>query len=234
MVRWRRPGAQEMLQVFVLLNIASLILGWLWQPNVLRNEHWAYFFVAIFCAWRVSRGGWISRVILIMASCLFYVSTVLELARSWDLAIIALTLIYAAQIALVLSPLVYGRTRRAPIQVRAARWTQLMPRPPSWLLPWGLFLGVVLTLVYLGNMSAVAVPGCRPAASGACSVLAEGYPLRWLTVSHGNPVIDKDALVRDCAQWVLSCSSVLYLAWLWLGPGPAADPLSSPGVARPS
>jgi hypothetical protein len=94
-------------------------------------------------------------------------------------------------------------------------------RPPSWLLPWGLFLGVVLTLAYLGSMDMAAVPGCRPTAAEACVVLAEGYPLRWLTTPQGILVIDKYALVRDCAQWALACSSVLYLAWLRLRPGPA-------------
>jgi len=70
-------------------------------------------------------------------------------------------------------------------------------------------------------MDVVAVPGCRPAAAGACSVLAEGYPLRWLTAPESTPVIDKYALVKDCAQWALACSSVLYVAWLRLRPGPA-------------
>jgi hypothetical protein len=55
----------------------------------------------------------------------------------------------------------------------------------------------------------------------ACSVLAEGYPLRWLTAPQSTPVIDKYALVKDCAQWALACSSVLYVAWLRLRPGPA-------------
>jgi hypothetical protein len=220
MARWRRPGAGEMLQVFLLLNVVTFILGLLRQPALLRGDL-VFFLIVVFCAWRVSRGGRISRMILIIASGLSYVSAVLAVARSWDLLIVALTIIYAAQIALLVSPAVYGRTRRAPVQVRAEGWAQLVQRPPSWLLPWGLFLGVVLTLAYLGSMDMAAVPGCRPSAAEACIVLAEGYPLRWLTTPQGIPVIDKYALVRDCAQWTLACSSVLYLAWLRRRPGPA-------------
>ena len=97
----------------------------------------------------------------------------------------------------------------------------MVRRPPSWLVPCGLVLGVVVTLAYLASMGLVAVPGCRPAAAEACSVLGEGYPLRWLTAPQSTPVVDKYALVRDCAQWALASSSVLYLAWLRLRPGPA-------------
>lgn len=88
----------------------------------------------------------------------------------------------------------------------------------------GLFLGVLLTLAYLGKMGMVAVPGCRRTAAEACRVLAEGYPLRWLSAPQGTPVpvIDKSALVRDWAQWALAFSSVLHLAWLRLRPGTAS------------
>jgi len=100
---------------------------------------------------------------LIAASGWCYVSAVLAVARTWDLLIVALAIICAAQIALLVSPAVYGRTRRAPIQVRAGGWAELVRRPPSWLLPCGLVLGVVVTLAYLGSMGMVAVPGCRGA-----------------------------------------------------------------------
>jgi hypothetical protein len=80
----------------------------------------------------------------------------------------------------------------------------------------GLLAGVLLTLAYLGSMGFTAISGCRPAASGACSALAEGYPLRWLTAYRNEPVIFKGALLKDCAQWAVTSMSVLYLAWLWL------------------
>ena len=220
MARWRQPGAGEMLQVFLLLSVVTFVLSLLWRPAVPRHGV-ATLLIEVFCVWRVSRGGRISRMILIIASGLSYVSAVLAVARSWDLLIAALAVVYATQIALLVSPAVYGRTRRAPVQVRAEGWAQLLRRPPSWLVPYGLVLGVIVTLAYLGSMDVVAVPGCRPAAAEACGVLAEGYPLRWLTAPQRTPVIDKYALVRDCAQWALACSSVLYVAWLRLQPAAA-------------
>ena len=153
MARWRQPGAGELLQVFLLLSVVAFVLGLLWRPAPLR-EGVVSFLVVVFCVWRVSRGGRISRMILIIASGLSYASAVLAVARSWDLLVAALAIVSAAQIALLVSPAVYGRTRPAPIQLRAEGWAQLVRRPPSWLLPWGLFLGVVLTLAYLGSMAA--------------------------------------------------------------------------------
>jgi hypothetical protein len=207
-----------MLQVLVLLNIAAFfILGWLRKPAILPGNDWSYFLVAFFCIWRVSRGGRISRVFLITSGGLSYAAAVLSLARVWNPAIAALIIIYAAQAVLLVSPPVFGHTRPTPVQVRAAGWAQIVRRPPSWLLPCGLFLGVVVTVAYLANMHPVTLPGCTPPSSDACSVMGQGYPLRWLTGSpYGDSVIDKYALIRDGVQWALTCTSVLYLGWLWL------------------
>jgi hypothetical protein len=75
---------------------------------------------------------------------------------------------------------------------------------------------VLLALAGLGSRDGVAIAACRPAASDACRALAEGYPLRWLTAYQNEPVISKGALLKDCAQWALASTSVLYLAWLQL------------------
>jgi hypothetical protein len=173
-----------------------------------------------FLVWRVSRGGRISRMILIIGSGANYAATALAVARQWDVAVVVLAIISAAQVTLLFSPPVYGRTRRpGPVHVRARSWSQLLPpRPPAWLLPWGLLAGVLVTLACLGSMDFTTIAGCRPAASDACSALAEGYPLRWLTAIQGTPVISKEALLRDSVQWALGCTSLLYLAWLWLVP----------------
>jgi hypothetical protein len=100
----------------VLLSVIAFVLGLLWRPAV-RQESVVSFLVVVFCVRRVSRGGRISRMILIIASGLSYVSAVLAVARSWDLPIAALAIVCAAQIALLVSPAVYGRTRRVPVQV---------------------------------------------------------------------------------------------------------------------
>jgi hypothetical protein len=124
MARWRRPGAGEMLQVFLLLDVVAYIPGLSWRPALLRDDV-VSFLITVFLVWRVSRGGRISRIILVIISGVAYFSVVLAVARSWDPLIAALIIISAAQIALLVSPAVYGRTRRPPIQVRAEAG-------PSW------------------------------------------------------------------------------------------------------
>jgi hypothetical protein len=214
--RWRRPGADEILLVYLLLATIGFICRWLSHSYSSQNPLWS-FLIAAFLAWRVSRGGRVSRMILIIGSGASCAGAALAVARQWDLSVMALVIIGAAQVALLASPPVYGRTRRpVPVPARAPGWAQLVRRPPAWLLPWGLLAGAVLTLACLGSMDWVAIPGCRPAASGACSALAEGYPLRWLTAHQNEPVISKGALLKDCAQWALASTSALYLAWLWL------------------
>jgi hypothetical protein len=216
--RWRRPGADEILLVYLLLATIGFIWSWLSLTCSVGTENpLVTFLVTAFLTWRVSRGGGVSRMILIIVSGASCAVTAFAVARLWDLAIIALVIICAAQVALLVSPPVYGRTRRpVPIAVRAPGWAQLVRRPPVWLLPWGLLAGALLTLGCLGSMDFVAIAGCRPAASDACGALAEGYPLRWLTAYQNAPMISKGALLKDCAQWALASTSVLYLAWLRL------------------
>jgi hypothetical protein len=215
--RWRRPGADEILLVYLLL--VAIGLAWSWRSgSVAPHYPPASFLIAAFLTWRASRGGWLSRRLLIVGSGAFCVAAALAVARLPYLTVTALFIIGAAQVALLVSPPVHGRTRQpGPLQVRAPGWVRLIRRPPAWLLPWGLLAGVLVTLACLGHMDYVAVPGCRPAASDACTALSEGYPLRWLTAVEPNvPVISKEALLKDCVQWALVITSVMYLAWLGL------------------
>ena len=214
MTRWRRPGADEILLAYLLLSAAGFVWEWLSHALDVRDPL-QWLLVTAFLTWRVSRGGRISRMILIVVSGFSCAAAVLAVARLWDLSVLALAIIYAAQVALLTSAPVYGRTRRpAPVPARARSWAELLgPRPPWWLLPWGLLAGVLVTLACLGSMDFVAVAGCRPAASDACTALAEGYPLRWLTADQNDPLIFKGALLKDCVQWALLSMSVLYLAW---------------------
>jgi hypothetical protein len=213
---WRRPGVNEILLVLILLVTTGFILSWLLQSYCQRDYLQLSFLVTVFLTWRVSRGGRISRALLIIGSGMSLAASALAVARLWDVSIVALATISAAQIALLVSPPVYGRTRPTPIAVRAPGWTQLVRRPPTWLLACGLLAGVLVTLACLGNTEFISLPGCRPAASDACTALVEGYPLRWLTGYQNSPLIFKGALVKDCVQWALVSTSVLYLGWLWL------------------
>jgi len=220
---WRRPGAGEILLVYVLLAATGFIWDWL-SRSVSPHNPLPSILLTAFLAWRVSRGGRISRMILIVVSGFSCAAAVLAVAQVWDLSVLALVLIYAAQVALLTSPPVYGRTRRpAPVPARARGWAQLVRRPPWWLLPWGLLAGVLVTLACLGNMDWVAIAGCRPAASDACTALVEGYPLRWLTADQNVPLIAKGALLKDCVQWALLSMSVLYLAWRQMAPADVSE-----------
>jgi hypothetical protein len=214
--QWRRPGAGEILLVYLLLAATGFSWNWLSHTYSSPAPLWSFLIVA-FLAWRVSRGGRISRMILVIGSVASCATAVLAVARRWDLSVLALIIIGAAQVALLVSPPVYGRTRRpAPVPARAPGWAQLVRRPPAWLLSCGLLAGALVTLACLGNMDWVAIPGCRPAASDTCTALAEGYPLRWLTAHQNMPVIAKAALLKDFAQWALASTSLLYLGWLRL------------------
>jgi len=221
MTRWRRPGAGEVLLAYLLLDAVADIVNWLWHSLDSRDPL-QWWLITAFLTWRVSRGGRISRVLLLIGSALSCAAAVLAVARSWDLSILALVIIYAVEVELLLSPPVYGRTRPAPILARARSWPQLIGRPPWWLLPWGLLAGVMVTLACLGSMDWVAIPGCRPAASDTCTALAEGYPLRWLTAAQNMPEISKGALLRDSTQWAMAAALVLYL--FFRRPAPPPEP----------
>jgi hypothetical protein len=211
--RWRRPGAGEILLVYLLLTAIGRTWGWLSHTYGPRNPL-PSILIAAFLTWRVSRGGRFSRMILIGGSGASCAVAAFAVARLWDLSVITLVVIGAAEVALLASPPVYGRTRRpARVPVRARGWAWLARRPPAWLLPCGLLAGALVTLACLGSMDWVAIPGCRLTASDTCVALAEGYPLRWLTAHQNVPVISKGALLRDWAQWALASTSVLYLGW---------------------
>jgi hypothetical protein len=214
MARWRQPGASEILLVYVLFAVVGCIGGWLSHSSALRDSVWPVL-VTAFLAWRVSRGGRVSRTILLLISGASYASAALAVARLWDPGIAADAFIRAVQVLLLLTPPVYGRIRRpVSVEVRAPGWVSLVRRPPAWLVLSGLLAGVLVTAAFLASMVYVAVPGCRPATSDLCTALVEGYPLRWLTANQNTPLIFKGALLKDCVQWALVSTSVLYLAWL--------------------
>ena len=83
-----------------------------------------------------------------------------------------------------------------------------------------LLAGLVVTLLYLGNMDWATLPGCGPTGAAIaqlpnrCFGLTQGYPVRFLTTAHGIPRIDKRALIEDWAQWSLVSFSAFYLLWL--------------------
>jgi hypothetical protein len=108
MAQWRRPGAHEILLVFMLLAVIGSIWSWLSHTASPQNALLSIVITA-FLARRMSRGGRISRMILIIVSGVSYTVLALAVARLWDRAVMAAAIICAAQIALLVSPSVYGR-----------------------------------------------------------------------------------------------------------------------------
>jgi hypothetical protein len=159
--RWRRPGVDEMLLVFVLLAAIGSLCSWLsHRPD--QSDPLA-FLASVFLAWRVSCGGRIARMLLILYSGASYAAAALDVARSWNAAVVTLLIVAAAQVALLLSEPVYWHTRATPATVRMPGWTQLMRRPPIWLLlPWGLLAGVLRAVGpgrHVGSLPAWLEPG---------------------------------------------------------------------------
>jgi hypothetical protein len=214
--RWRRPGAREILLAYLVFAFIGSIVGWLSRLHDL--SYWLTpFLLTVFLAWRVSRGGYVARAILIVLATVSCATAVLAVARLWDAAVVAGVITSGVQVALLLSPPVYGRTRRpARVEARMPGWSWLLRRPPVWLLSCGLLAGGLVTMACLGHMDWVTVTACRPTTSDPCTALTEGYPLPWLTARQDMPEIVKRALLRDFTQWALASTSLLYLAWLWL------------------
>jgi hypothetical protein len=207
------------------------------RPVVLISVPW--LFLVPLLTWRVWRGGRISRVLLIVNAVAGYTGIALHLARLWRPLDVWLLADFAAQVALLVSPAVYQRTRSGA-QLRAGTVAPLAGKPRGWMLPGSLLAGLVITLLLLSHMGWTAIPGCGPASAspahlpGRCIGLAEGYPLRFL-FGHDVPYIDKLALIKDWAQWSLVSGSVLYgFQVLRLGrqdrPGPAQGLHNAPPV----
>jgi len=202
--------------VYFLLAVVVVILAAHSGNHKDASQQEQLLWVQAFLAWRVSRGGWLSRVLLICISFGSY----LACAFSPELVVnntTARMVIFALQVALLISTPVYGRTRR-PRRFITQDWSQLLlHRPAAWLLPVGLLAGVVVTLIALGHEDFVTVAGCRPAWSDACTAVAKGYPLEWLTAyqNRTDSVISTVALLSDYVHWALACTSLLYLWGLW-------------------
>jgi len=209
------------------------------RPAVLISIPWLFLVpVLTWCVWR---GGRISRVFLIVNGVAGYAGIALHLARLWRPLDLWLLADFAAQVALLVSPAVYQRTRPGTFYGRAATAAPLAGQPRGWMLPGSLLAGLVITLLFLSQMGWTAIPGCAPASTslarlpGRCIGLAEGYPLRFLFGHQNVPYIDKLALIKDWAQWSLVSGSVLYAFQLLRRgrqdrPEPAQHPHNPPPV----
>jgi hypothetical protein len=117
--------------------------------------------------------------------------------------------------------------------------------------------GLIITVLFLGNMDPQPVPGCggrgflspHAAPLARCETLAEGYPIHYLSavpslglisdnkVTAGNialfadPAISKGAAAEDAAIWTVLSFTACYLIWLpsqrRTQPGAAPQPVTA-------
>jgi len=225
---WRNsPG--QLLALYLILGVIALVVVAVFHPSPSIEAQPPWPLLALFLAWRVSRGGRVSRVVLILVSMYSFASAafigedrspaaapgVFADTRLWSLGVLALLAIYATQVALLVSPAVYQRTRRNASSDRvptvSMRWT-----PPLWMPLSALLAGLVATLLSLAQMGWAAIPGCGPTGATVaqlpdrCFGLAQGYPVRFLTAAQSTPLIDKAGLVEDWAHWSMVSFAVFY------------------------
>lgn len=215
---WRDPRRAGLLMAaYFLISLATgpvvYIRGGSGPPGLAGHVFGAV--VAGFLAWRVTRGGRVSRTLLIIAAECAFLVTATGIASRFGPVIFGLLAAYAAQVALLLSPAVYLRTR-APGWARPADWARL--RPPLAVILLGILFGLVLMLLGLSSMS-TPPPGCDYGDAGGlpevvCLTVSEGSPLHWLTAYHGAPVINWTAMARGWAQDAVISASALYGFWL--------------------
>ena len=229
MSRIWRSGPGQVLVLYLILDVIAVACAAVAHPALPQRAQPPWLPLAAFLAWRVSRGGRPSRVILIILGILSFAGDAFIGTRSWSLLVLLLLAIYAAQIALLVSPAVYQRTRRDPLTGWAAT-APVKSGPPLWMVLIALLAGLVVTLLYLGNMGWATIPGCGPAGAAItqlpsrCFGLTQGYPVRFLTAAQGTSEIDKRALIEDWAQWSLVSFSAFYVLWLsHRRPGPPCD-----------
>lgn len=69
------------MRVFVLLNVITVIVGWVGHLPVRQSAELPWLAVAVVGAWRVAHGGRVWRVFLILGSGWYYITAVLSVAR---------------------------------------------------------------------------------------------------------------------------------------------------------
>jgi hypothetical protein len=148
----------------------------------------------------VSVGGRISRVVLLGVVGSAYAATSLSLARTW--APWLMLPVYAAMIAILVSPAVYARTRRKGGRGLVTYQTAW---PSRWMLLAAPVAGLAVMPLFLGDVHFVATAGCN-------DCLVRGYPLGWLVQYRAVKIAP---FLRDWAQWSVVALSASYVVWLW-------------------
>ena len=219
---WRDPRrAGWLMWAYFLLSLVagSVIYLRVGPASSGQAGHGYNWIFSAFFAWRVTRGGRISRMLLILGAGLGCLATAFTVARHFGPATFGVLVIYVVQLALLMSPSVYQRTR-PPDWAEPPAATRVLP--PLTLLLLGVFAGLVVTLIGLAHGD---WPDCGTGATPVvqCGTLADGYPLPWVAVAHDAPSANWAAMAKDWVQWGAVSTSVLY--GLWLGSSARAQPL---------
>jgi hypothetical protein len=188
--------------------------------------------VSAFFAWRVTLGGRISRMLLVMSAEIGLLTTAFEIASRFGPVVFGVLIANAAQIALLLSLAVYQRTR-PPDWAGPVGWARV--RPPLALLLLRVLAGLVATLLGLAQFS-FSPPGCDYGDAGwvsmTCLTVVDGWPLRWLGGYHSALVVDWAAMAKDLVQDAVIGASVFYC--FWLGPRTRGNQSAAGLRSRPS
>jgi hypothetical protein len=188
-VLWRDPRRAWLLMwAYFLLSLAVSPIIYLYigpaGVSPMSAGHWYDWIFSAFFAWRVARGGRVSRMLLIIGAGAGYLDASSRIAYQFTPELVGHLAIYAAQIALLLSPAVYLRTRPKGWVVEPPLRTRV--RPPLALLLLGILIGLGAAL----------------------------FRLHWLIDSQAALVINWAALARDWVQYAVISASVMYGCWL--------------------
>jgi hypothetical protein len=168
-----------------------------------------------FWCWRVSRGGSVSRGILIYVSVLELL-TAAQLAQSWHIQTVAVFATGLAALMLLLSPAVYARTH--PGSAPASSSMRLRPRP--WMVLAAPLAGTAVAGLTLAVTRRWFLPGsgCMigpvEALPQHCVGAGRGFPAPVVATVHGARAVSQLAFAQDCIQWTVVIFTVSYLLWL--------------------
>lgn len=253
---WRSPGA--LMTAYLVLFVLAGRWGDVSRPGphglTSTGRDLPTIAIAAFLTWRVARGGPISRCLIIIYTIIGAGAVINSgSARSGDPVAFGLLAIYLLQLGILLSTPVYNHTHqdgtgRQPV---AARFWEV---PPLWMPFAAAASGLVITLLFLGNMSFQPVSDCQAPGSlaphaaplASCVTLAEGYPAHFLSASpsvtlnsgsavtaanmnvFASPYVNKGAAAEDLAIWAVASFLACYLLWL-----PSRRPTRSAATDQP-
>jgi hypothetical protein len=170
---WQDPGWAWLLMVvyFVLSLVTGISISLGVGPGPFSLSGWV---ATAFFAWRVTDGGRISRMLLIVLSWAGFIFAVVLARTGLSVAGFGTLVASVAQIALLLSPAVYERTRRDD-GGRVPLWRTRQPRWLAVTLAVGAVLGLAWVVVYAtaftGHDKAGLFHGGGGAATDACGIL---------------------------------------------------------------